>query len=105
MCIRDRAYENMLAIATCNYPVGYRGCNGHSTLFDGVIYNTETGTPRDMLVCETGSEEGVFVAELDVDMLRRYRTREIGGFKTGDRNYTGLSVSIQTYYRKPEVYF
>ncbi len=83
--LRARAYENMLAIATCNYPVGYRGCNGHSTLFDGVIYNTETGTPHDMLVCETGSEEGVFVAELDVDMLRRYRTREIGGFKKNRR--------------------
>lgn len=88
--LRARAYENMLAIATCNYPVGYRGCNGHSTLFDGVIYNTETGTPRDMLVCETGSEEGVFVAELDVDMLRRYRTREIGGFKNRRPELYGL---------------
>lgn len=88
--LRARAYENMLAIATCNYPVGYRGCNGHSTLFDGVIYNTETGTPRDMLVCETGSEEGVFVAELDVDMLRKYRTREIGGFKNRRPELYGL---------------
>ncbi len=55
--------------------------NGHSTLFDGVIYNTETGEPRDMLVCETGEEEGVFFAELDVDMLRKYRKCEIGGLK------------------------
>ncbi len=37
--LRGRAYENMLAIATCNYPVLHCGCNGHSTLFDGVIYN------------------------------------------------------------------
>lgn len=79
--LRGRAYENMLAIATCNYPVLHRGCNGHSTLFDGVIYNTETGVPRNMLVSETGEEEGVFFAELDVDMLRKYRKREIGGLK------------------------
>lgn len=79
--LRGRAYENMLAIATCNYPVLHRGCNGHSTLFDGVIYNTETGVPRNMLVSETGEEEGVFFAELDVDMLRKYRNREIGGLK------------------------
>ena len=71
--LRGRAYENMLAIATCNYPALHRGCNGHSTLFDGVIYNTETGVPRDMLVSETGDEEGVFFAELDVHMLRKYR--------------------------------
>lgn len=79
--LRGRAYENMLAIATCNYPDLHRGCNGHSTLFDGVIYNTETGVPRDMLVSETQDEEGVFLAELDVDMLRKYRNREIGGLK------------------------
>lgn len=79
--LRGRAYENMLAIATCNYPAPYHGCNGHSTLFDGVIYNTETGAPRDMLVSETGDGEGVFVAELDVDMLRKYRNCEIGGLK------------------------
>lgn len=79
--LRGRAYENMVAIATCNYPASYRGCNGHSTLFDGVIHDTETGDPRDMLVSETGDEEGVFVAELDVDMLREYRNREIGGLR------------------------
>ena len=62
--LRGRAYENMLAIATCNYPALYRGCNGHSTLFDGVIYNTETGAPRDMLVSEAGDEEGCAPGEL-----------------------------------------
>ena len=25
-----------------------------------------------MLVCETGEEEGIFLAELDVDLLREY---------------------------------
>lgn len=79
--LRGRAYENQIAIATCNYPASHRGCNGHSTLFDGVIYHTETGAPRDMLVCETGEEEGIFLAELDVDLLREYRNREKCGLK------------------------
>lgn len=79
--LRGRAYENQIAIAICNYPASHRGCNGHSTLFDGVIYHTETGAPRDMLVCETGEEEGIFLAELDVDLLREYRNREKCGLK------------------------
>jgi len=79
--LRGRAYENMLAIATCNYPATHRGCNGHSTLFDGVIYDLETKCPRDMLVRKTSDEEGIFIAELDVDMLRRYRKNEMGGLK------------------------
>ena len=79
--LRGRAYENQIAVATCNYPASHRGCNGHSTLFDGVIYHTENGAPRDMLVCETGEEEGIFLAELDVDLLREYRNREKCGLK------------------------
>ena len=79
--LRGRAYENQIAIATCNYPASHRGCNGHSTLFDGVIYHTENGAPRDMLVCETGEEDGIFLAELDVDLLREYRNREKCGLK------------------------
>ncbi len=30
--LRGRAYENMLAIATCNYPAGVPDCNGGSTV-------------------------------------------------------------------------
>ena len=30
--LRTRAYENMVAVATCNYPEGHPDCNGHSTL-------------------------------------------------------------------------
>ena len=33
-----RAFENMLAVATCNYPAGVPDCNGCSTVFDGVAY-------------------------------------------------------------------
>lgn len=88
--LRGRAYENRAAIATCNYPAFHRGCNGHSTLFDSVIYDTETGAPRDMLVCETGEDEGVFLAELDVGMLREYRSREADNLKNRRPELYGL---------------
>lgn len=88
--LRGRAYENWAAIATCNYPAFHRGCNGHSTLFDGVIYDTETGAPRDMLVYETREDEGVFFAELDVDMLREYRSREADNLKNRRPELYGL---------------
>lgn len=88
--LRGRAYENRVAIATCNYPAFHRGCNGHSTLFDGVIYDTETGAPRDMLVCKMGEDAGVFFAELDVDMLREYRNREADNLKNRRPELYGL---------------
>lgn len=34
-----------------------------------------------MLVCETGGEEGIFLAELDVSMLLEYRKLENCNFK------------------------
>lgn len=77
--LRGRAYENMLAIATCNYPSPHPDCNGHSTLFDGVIYLPDMPGSRDMCGFEAGSEEGIYIAKLDVDMLRDYRKREVWG--------------------------
>ena len=79
--LRGRAYENMLAIATCNYPSPHPDCNGRSTLFDGVVYLPELPASRDTCVFEAGEGEGVYTAELDVDMLREYRRREVWGMK------------------------
>ena len=79
--LRGRVYENMLAMATCNYPEPQAGCNGHSTLFDGVAFLPEGAGSRDCCVFESGTEPGVYIAELDVDLLRDYRKREVWGFK------------------------
>ena len=79
--LRGRTYENMLAIATCNYPAPHPDCNGHSTLFDGVVYLPELPDSRDTCVFEADEDEGVYMAELDVDMLRNYRRREVWGIK------------------------
>lgn len=77
--LRTRAFENMLAVATCNYPSGTPDCNGHSTVFDGVAYLPDLPESRDTCVLEAGEEEGIYLAELDLDMLRAYRAREVHG--------------------------
>lgn len=76
--LRGRAYENMTAIATCNYPDTVLDCNGGSTLFDGVAYFPEGGS-RDMCVLQAGGQEGIYIAELDMELLRRYRRSEVHG--------------------------
>ena len=77
--LRARAYENMLAVATCNYPEGVPDCNGHSTVFDGVAWLRDELGVRDMCMLEAGGSEGVFSAEIDLAMLREYRSHEVMG--------------------------
>ena len=79
--LRTRAYENMLAVATCNYPKGQPDCNGHSTVFDGVAWLRDEPGSRDMCVLESPEEEGIYLAEIDMDLLREYREHEIMGDK------------------------
>lgn len=79
--LRTRAYENMLAVCTCNYPAGQPDCNGHSTLFDGIAWLREEDGVRDMCVFEAPDTEGIFLAEIDLDLLREYRENEIMGWK------------------------
>ena len=86
--LRTRAYENMLAVAVCNYPDGQPDCNGHSALFDGVPWRREDPGVRDMCVFEAPGDEGVYTADLDLDALRRHRAEDVMGDK----------------YRRPEVY-
>ncbi len=77
--LRGRAYENMTAIATCNYPAGKPDCNGHSSGFDGVAYLPELPGSRDTCVLEAGPDAGIYLAQFDMEMLRRYRSREVHG--------------------------
>lgn len=77
--LRGRAYENMLAIATCNYPENVPDCNGGSNVFDGIAYLPERNGSRDTCILHAGGEEGIYVAELDLDLLRRYRQKEVHG--------------------------
>ena len=86
--LRTRAYENMVAVATCNYPEGQPDCNGRSTLFDGVPWLREDTGERDMCVFEAPRGAGVYIAALDLDKLRNHRHGDIMGDK----------------YRRPELY-
>lgn len=84
--LRARAYENMVGIATVNYPCGLPDCNGHSTAFDGMAYLDGRG--RDTLVVEAGEREGIYLADFPLDDMRRYRESEVHG----------------NAYRRPELY-
>ena len=86
--LRARSYENMLALATCNYPEGAPDCNGRSTLFDGVAYTPDEPLSRDTCVLEAPEEPGIYIARLDLRLLRAYRSREVHG----------------NAYRRPELY-
>ena len=77
--LRGRAYENMAALATCNYPENVPDCNGRSTVFDGVAYLPEMEGSRDMCILEAGGKEGVYIAGLDLEQLWKYRKSEVHG--------------------------
>lgn len=77
--LRGRAYENMLAIATCNYPDTVPDCNGGSSVFDGMAYLPGVAGSRDTCLLQAGGQEGIYTAELDMGQLRAYREREVHG--------------------------
>lgn len=77
--LRARAYENMLGIATCNYPAGHPDCNGHSTAFDGIAYMEGIPGSRDTLIIDAGEEEGIFIADFPLAQMRAYRQNEVHG--------------------------
>lgn len=86
--LRGRAFENMMTIVTCNYPATVPDCNGNSTVFDGVAYLPHWQGHRDCCILQAGEEEGIFLAQLDLDLLREYRQNEVHG----------------NAYRRPELY-
>ena len=77
--LRTRAYENMIAIATCNYPAGHPDCNGHSSVFDGVAWLKDEEGSRDMCVLNAPGGEGIYIGKIDMKMLREYRATEVMG--------------------------
>jgi predicted amidohydrolase len=77
--LRARAYENMVGIATTNYPKGKPDCNGHSSAFDGIAYMPNEPCSRDTLIIEAGESEGIFMAKFLIEELREYRKREVHG--------------------------
>ncbi len=77
--LRARAYENMLAVATCNYPRTVPDCNGGSSLFDGMAYLPDSSDSRDTCILLADDQENILIAELDLEQLRSYRENEVHG--------------------------
>ncbi len=75
--LRARAFENMMAIATCNYPETVPDCNGGSTVFDGVAYLPDMEGSRDTCILNAPGQDGIYIAQLDLEQLREYRKREV----------------------------
>ena len=77
--LRARAFENMVGIATCNYPAGHPDCNGHSTAFDGIAYMDGVPGSRDTCILDAGEEEGIYLADFPLSLMREYRANEVHG--------------------------
>ncbi|MCH8108958.1 MAG: carbon-nitrogen hydrolase family protein [Chloroflexi bacterium] len=73
---KARAYENMVGLAMTNYAAPW--CNGHSVAFDAVAFDAD-GESLDTLIVEAGEEEGISLAEFDMDSIRSYQARETWG--------------------------
>lgn len=91
--LRGRAFENMLGLATANYPQGWPDCNGHSTAFDGMAYKPGEASSRDTLILEAGEEEGIYIADFPLDQMRAYRETEVHGNAYRRPGKYGLLVS------------
>jgi N-carbamoylputrescine amidase len=98
---KTRALENMVGAAMANYAAPHD--NGHSIAFDGIGF-TENESSRSMLVIEAGEGEGIYIAEFDMDRLRKYRESETWGnaFRR-PRLYSALtSEEVQPPFVRPE---
>ena len=91
--LRTRAYENMLGIATVNYPFGHPDCNGHSTAFDGIAYKCGEDGSHDSLIIEAGQREGIYLADFPMDEIRENRRCEIHGNAYRHPSKYGLLIS------------
>lgn len=102
--LRARAFENMVGIATCNYPAGKPDCNGHSNAFDGVAYQPEEPVSRDMCILEAGEKEGIYLACFDMDMLRKYRREETHGntYRHPKKYHLLISEEIKEPFIRPD---
>ena len=97
--LRARAYENMLAIATCNYPETVPDGNGGSSVFDGVAYLPELDHSRDTCILQADGKEGIYIAELHLEQLRNYREKEAQG--NAYRHPQKYQLLIDTQIHKP----
>lgn len=102
--LRARAFENMLGIATVNYPKGQPDCNGHSTAFDGIAYKPSLPESRDTLLIDAGEEEGIYLADFPIGEIRDYRQREVHGnaYRHPQKYHLLVSEAIEEPFIRPD---
>ena len=95
--LRARAFENMIGIATVNYPAGQPDCNGHSSAFDGIAYKPGESCSRDTCIIEAGESEGIYLAHFPIEEMRDYRKREVHGnaYRKPDKYNLLISDNIE----------
>ena len=99
--IRARAMENMVGVALANY-VGEPGKPGQSVAFDGMVY-LRNGNLRNNLVVRSREDEGVYLANFDLEAIREYRKLETWGnaFRKPTRYHILTSTTVnQPFVRK-----
>ncbi|MFQ6028222.1 MAG: carbon-nitrogen hydrolase family protein [Dehalococcoidia bacterium] len=92
---RARAFENMVGMAMTNYAAPQ--CNGHSVAFDAAAFGADCEA-LDPLIIEAGEEEGVYLAEFDINQIRAYRQREVWGNAYRKPTSYGLLTSLAVQY-------
>ncbi len=100
--LRSRAFENMTAIATCNYPSGQPDCNGNSTVFDGMAWLDDK--VRDMCLVQGDEKEGLIIADIDIDRLRRYRQGEVMGnaYRHPEKYHELIETAVKPPFIRPD---
>jgi N-carbamoylputrescine amidase len=73
---QTRAFENMVGVAMANYAQPQN--NGHSCAFDGMPFDRK-GRSRDMLVAMGGENEGIVIADFNIEKIRTWRQTETWG--------------------------
>ncbi len=93
---RAHAYENMVGVAMANYAAPQE--NGHSVAFSPIVFHDIDGQSLDTTIVEAGEEQGVYIAEFELDALRSYRERETLGNSYRKPGRYGLLTSTELNY-------
>ncbi len=78
---KDMDEQLTIEIQACRKAKEQPDCNGHAIVFDGVAWLQDEPGVRDMCIFEAPEEEGIYLSEIDLDMLRDYRKNEVMGGK------------------------
>ena len=73
---RTRAYENMVGVAMTNYPAPTY--NGASCAFSPIAFN-DKGESQDILIVQADDQEGIWIADFDLEAIRKYRAKLVWG--------------------------